>query len=42
MQYANEQNEEKTQNMWKLQNIYNMLNMTDKQVKEMQCLLGAD
>ena len=37
-QNANKQNEEKMQRMWKIQNMYNMLNKTDEQINKMQCL----
>ena len=36
-QNANKQNEEKMQCMWKIRNMYNMLNITDEQVNKMQC-----
>ena len=37
-QDANKQNEEKMQHMWKIQNMYNMLNKTDEQINKMQFL----
>ena len=37
-QDANKQNEEKMQRMWKIQNMYIMLNKTDEQINKMQCL----